>query len=157
MTREGSHPNRGKDREMATQDTPLLEASGLTVRFGKVTALDGLDLTAPPGEVLAILGPNGAGKTTFVRTIATLQRPTSGSLRVRGHDVVRDPVAVRRDIGLAGQFAAVEPTMTGRENLEMTARLFGHGRLAARRGAAAGVEQLRPGGGAGRRGGGHLA
>src|SRR5580704_5855699 len=118
---------------MATQDTPLLEASGLTVRFGKVTALDGLDLTAPPGEVLAILGPNGAGKTTFVRTIATLQRPTSGSLRVRGHDVVRDPVAVRRDIGLAGQFAAVEPTMTGRENLEMTARLFGHGRLADRR------------------------
>ena len=127
---------------MATQDTPLLEASGLTVRFGKVTALDGLDLTAPPGEVLAILGPNGAGKTTFVRTIATLQRPTSGSLRVRGHDVVRDPVAVRRDIGLAGQFAAVEPTMTGRENLEMTARLFGHGRLPARRAAAAVIEQL---------------
>ena len=127
---------------MATQDTPLLEASGLTVRFGKVTALDGLDLTAPPGEVLAILGPNGAGKTTFVRTIATLQRPTSGSLRVRGHDVVRDPVAVRRDIGLAGQFAAVEPTMTGRENLEMTARLFGHGRSAARRAASAVIGQL---------------
>src|SRR3984885_5108392 len=133
---------------MATRDTPLLEASGLTVRFGKVTALDGLDLTAPPGEVLAILGPNGAGKTTFVRTIATLQRPTSGSLRVRGHDVVRDPVAVRRDIGLAGQFAAVEPTMTGRENLEMTARLFGHGRRAARQAAAAGIERLGPGEGA---------
>ena len=64
---------------MATRDTPLLEAPGLTVRFGKVTALDGLDLIAPPGEVLAILGPNGAGKTTFVRTVATLQRPTSGS------------------------------------------------------------------------------
>src|SRR5580700_3183276 len=142
MTRTGSHPNRGKDREMATQDTPLLEASGLTVRFGKITALDGLDLAAPPGEVLAILGPNGAGKTTFVRTIATLQRPTSGSLRVRGHDVVRDPVAVRRDIGLAGQFAAVEPTMTGRENLEMTARLFGHGRRAARQAAAAVIDQL---------------
>ncbi len=69
--------------------------------------------------MLAILGPNGAGKTTFVRTVATLQRPTGGSLRVRGHDVVREPVAVRRDIGLAGQFAAVEPTMTGRENLEI--------------------------------------
>ena len=140
---------------MATQDTPLLEASGLTVRFGKVTALDGLDLTAPPGEVLAILGPNGAGKTTFVRTIATLQRPTSGSLRVRGHDVVRDPVVVRRDIGLAGQFAAVEPTMTGRENLEMTARLFGHGRLAARQAAAAVIEQLGLGEVADRRSGGY--
>jgi ABC-2 type transport system ATP-binding protein len=127
---------------MTTQDPPLLEARGVTVRFGKVAALDGLDLTAPPGEVLALLGPNGAGKTTFVRTIATLQRPTSGQLRVRGHDVVRDPVAVRRDIGLAGQFAAVEPTMTGRENLEMTARLFGHGRPAAQRAAAAVIEQL---------------
>jgi ABC-2 type transport system ATP-binding protein len=140
---------------MATQDTPLLEASGLTVRFGKVTGLDGLDLTAPQGEVLAILGPNGAGKTTFVRTVATLQRPTSGSLRVRGHDVVRDPVAVRRDIGLAGQFAAVEPTMTGRENLEMTARLFGHDRRAARRAAAAVIEQLGLGEVADRRSGGY--
>jgi ABC-2 type transport system ATP-binding protein len=121
---------------------PLLEAHGLTVRFGKVTALDALELTAPPGQVLAILGPNGAGKTTFVRTIATLIRPTSGSLLVRGRDVVRDAAGVRRDIGLAGQFAAVEPTMTGRENLEMTARLFGHDRAAARQGAAAVIEQL---------------
>jgi ABC-2 type transport system ATP-binding protein len=121
---------------------PLLEARGLTVRFGKVTALDGLELTAPPGRVLAILGPNGAGKTTFVRAVATLVRPTSGELRVRGRDVVRDAVRVRRDIGLAGQFAAVEPTMTGRENLEMTARLFGHGRAAARRAAGAVIEQL---------------
>jgi ABC-2 type transport system ATP-binding protein len=127
---------------MGNQDTSLLEARGVTVRFGKVTALDGLDLTAPPGEVLAILGPNGAGKTTFVRTVATLQRPTGGELRVRGHDVVRDPTAVRRDIGLAGQFAAVEPTMTGRENLEMTARLFGHGRRAAQQAAGAVIDQL---------------
>jgi ABC-2 type transport system ATP-binding protein len=123
-------------------DAPLLEARGLTVRFGKVTALDHLDLIAPPGEVLAILGPNGAGKTTFVRTVATLLRPTGGELRVRGHDVVRDPVSVRRDIGLAGQFAAVEPTMTGRENLEMTARLFGHGAAAARRAASTVIDRL---------------
>jgi ABC-2 type transport system ATP-binding protein len=123
-------------------DAPLLEARGLTVRFGKVTALDDLDLIAPPGEVLAILGPNGAGKTTFIRTVATLLRPTSGELRVRGHDVVHDPVSVRRDIGLAGQFAAVEPTMTGRENLEMTARLFGHGAAAARRAASTVIERL---------------
>jgi len=120
----------------------LLEARGLTVRFGKVTALNGLDLTAPPGQVLAILGPNGAGKTTFVRTVATLVRPTAGSLCVYGRDVVRDPAGVRRDIGLAGQFAAVEPTMTGRENLEMTARLFGHGHKAAKRAAAVVIEQL---------------
>jgi len=121
---------------------PLLAARGLTVRFGKITALDRLELVAPPGQVLAILGPNGAGKTTFVRTVATLVRPTSGELRVRGHDVRRDPVSVRRDIGLAGQFAAVEPTMTGRENLEMTARLFGHGHKAARRAATVVIEQL---------------
>ncbi len=127
---------------MPTQDTPLLEARGVTVRFGKVTALDALDLAAPPGEVLAILGPNGAGKTTFVRAVATLQRLTSGELRVRGHDVARDPVAVRRDIGLAGQFAAVEPSMTGRENLEMTARLFGHPPRAARLAASAVIDQL---------------
>lgn len=121
---------------------PLIEAHDLTVRFGKVTALDGLDLTAQPGRVLAVLGPNGAGKTTFIRCIATLVRPDGGQLRVRGQDVVRDAPGVRRDIGLAGQFAAVEPTMTGRENLEMTARLFGHGRPAARRAAAAVIDQL---------------
>jgi ABC-2 type transport system ATP-binding protein len=140
---------------MSMQSRPdaLLEARGLTVRFGKVTALDHLDLIAPPGEVLAILGPNGAGKTTFVRTVATLLRPTSGELRVRGHDVVRDPVNVRRDIGLAGQFAAVEPTMTGRENLEMTARLFGHGAAAARRAASTVIERLSLGDVADRRAG----
>ncbi|MGO9657943.1 MAG: ATP-binding cassette domain-containing protein [Acidimicrobiales bacterium] len=123
-------------------DAPLLEASGLTVRFGKVKALDGLDLVAPPGQVLAILGPNGAGKTTFVRAIATLVTPTSGALRVRGHDVVRHPLAVRREIGLAGQYAAVEPTMTGRENLVMVARLFGHPHKAADRAASVVIEQL---------------
>jgi ABC-2 type transport system ATP-binding protein len=122
--------------------TALIEARDLTVRFGKVTALDGLDLVAPPGEVLAILGPNGAGKTTFVRTIATLVAPTSGTLAVRGHDVVRQPLAVRRQIGLAGQYAAVEPTMTGRENLVMTARLFGHLGPAADRAASVVIDQL---------------
>src|SRR5580693_6413359 len=136
VTNEGSTPRMSTSATVlasrTTEGTPLLEARGLTVRFGKVTALAGLELTAPPGQVLAILGPNGAGKTTFVRTIATLIRPTSGELLVRGQDVVRDAGRVRRDIGLAGQFAAVEPTMTGRENLEMTARLFGHGRATAR-------------------------
>ena len=110
----------------------IVEAEGLVKRYGKLTALDGLDLVAEPGQVLAVLGPNGAGKTTFVRTIATLLRPDGGSLRVAGHDVRREPEAVRRLIGLAGQFAAVEPALSGRENLEMVARLFGQDRRAAR-------------------------
>jgi ABC-2 type transport system ATP-binding protein len=121
---------------------PLIEAVGLTVRFGDVVALDRLDLVAPAGLVLAVLGPNGAGKTTLVRTVATLLRPTGGSLRIHGVDVEHDPQAVRRDIGLAGQFAAVEPTMTGRENLELTARLFGHGKRATRAAASLVIEQL---------------
>jgi ABC-2 type transport system ATP-binding protein len=109
-----------------------VEAEGVVKRYGKVTALDGLDLVAEPGQVLAVLGPNGAGKTTFVRTIATLIRPDGGSLRVAGHDVRREPEAVRSLIGLAGQFAAVEPALSGRENLEMVARLFGQDRQSAR-------------------------
>jgi len=90
-----------------------------------VRALDGLDLVADEGRVVALLGPNGAGKTTFVRMLATLTRPDSGTLRVGGIDAIAEPERVRRLIGLAGQYAAVEPTMTGRENLEMVARLFG--------------------------------
>jgi ABC-2 type transport system ATP-binding protein len=122
--------------------TPTIEATGLTKRFGKTVALAGLDLVAHPGQVVAVLGPNGAGKTTFVRAVATLLRPDGGSLRVAGHDVRRDPQVVRRTIGLAGQFAAVEPAMTGRENLEMVARLFGLGRAAARTSAEAVLEGL---------------
>ncbi len=124
------------------QAGPLLEAASLTVRFGSLTALDGLELSAPPGEVLAILGPNGAGKTTFVRAVATLVRPSAGTLRVLGIDVARDPAAVRREIGLAGQFAAVEPKLSGRENLELSARLFGHRRRAAREAASRVIETL---------------
>src|SRR5205814_4127652 len=105
--------------------TATIEAEGLTKRYGKTKALDGLDLVAEHGQVLAVLGPNGAGKTTFVRAAATLLRLDGGTLRVAGHDVRSEPAAVRRLIGLAGQFAAVEPAMTGRENLEMVARLFG--------------------------------
>ena len=120
----------------------VVEAEGLVKRYGKVTALDGLDLVAEPGQVLAVLGPNGAGKTTFVRTIATLLRPGGGSLRVAGHDVRREPESVRRLIGLAGQFAAVEPALSGRENLEMVARLFGQDRRAARASSAEVLDRL---------------
>jgi len=122
--------------------TPTIEAVGLKKRFGKTTALDGLDLTAEPGQVLAVLGPNGAGKTTFVRTVATLLRPDAGELRVAGHDVRREPHAVRRSIGLAGQSAAVEPALTGRENLELVARLFGQSTRAAKANANRVLTQL---------------
>lgn len=123
-------------------NSPLVEAEGLVKRYGKVSALDGLDLVAEPGRVLAVLGPNGAGKTTFVRTIATLIRPDAGSLKVTGHDVRREPASVRRVIGLAGQYAAVEPTMSGRENLEMVARLFGQSARESRANSGAVLEQL---------------
>ena len=109
----------------------LIEADGLSKRFGKVQALSELSLTLPPGQPVAILGPNGAGKTTFIRMVATLLQPDRGTLTVAGHDVVRQPMAVRRLIGLAGQSAAVEEMMTGRENLVMVARLYGQGRKAA--------------------------
>jgi ABC-2 type transport system ATP-binding protein len=105
--------------------TPILEARGLTKRYGKTQALAGLDLVAKPGRVVALLGPNGAGKTTFVRAVATLLRPDAGTLHVDGIDALRKPARVRQVIGLAGQFAAVEEAMTGRENLEMVGRLFG--------------------------------
>jgi ABC-2 type transport system ATP-binding protein len=122
--------------------TATIEASGLRKRYGKTLALDGLDLVAPQGQVTALLGPNGAGKTTFVRTVATLLRADEGTLTVAGHDARRDPAAVRRVIGLAGQFAAVEPAMTGRENLEMVAALFGQSRRSAKASAATVLQQL---------------
>ena len=106
----------------------LVEARGLKKKFGKVTALSDLSVELPSGPPVAILGPNGAGKTTFIRMVATLIRPDEGTLRVGGRDVVKEPMAVRRTIGLAGQAAAVEEMMTGRENLVMVARLYGQGR-----------------------------
>jgi lipooligosaccharide transport system ATP-binding protein len=119
-----------------------VHATGLRKRLGTTDALDSLDVSMPRGRVLAVLGPNGAGKTTFVKTIATLLRPDSGSLTVAGQDVVRSPHLVRRSIGLAGQYAAVEPAMTGRENLRMVARLFGHDRDRASRAADVVLDQL---------------
>ena len=102
---------------------PAIEVRDVRRQFGDVTALDGLSLDVPAGVVFGLLGPNGAGKTTLVRILATLLEPTSGVARVLGHDVVGEPLAVRRRIGLAGQFAAVDGELTGRENLEMVGRL----------------------------------
>jgi ABC-2 type transport system ATP-binding protein len=123
----------------ATEDTfhargqPAIVAEGLGKRFGEVRALDGVDLELAAGKVLALLGPNGAGKTTMVRILATLLAPDAGRARVAGFDVVTQAGAVRRLIGLSGQYAAVDAYLTGRENLHMIGRLYGLARGAARR------------------------
>ncbi len=121
---------------------PILQARGLMKRYGKTQALAGLDLVAEPGRVVALLGPNGAGKTTFVRAVATLLRPDAGTLHVDGIDVLRKPAKARQVIGLAGQFAAVEEAMTGRENLEMVGRLFGLSRKDAKDAAVRVLDQM---------------
>ena len=131
----------------APNSAPTIEAHGLTKHYGSerkgmVHALAGLDLVAPAGKVTAILGPNGAGKTTFVKAVATLLRPDAGSLTVAGIDAIAHPEQVRRVIGLAGQNAAVEPALTGRENLVMVARLFGHTSPAAKAAAAAVLAEI---------------
>jgi daunorubicin resistance ABC transporter ATP-binding subunit len=122
--------------------SPIVEARGLTKRFGNVEALAGLDIVAESGHVTALLGPNGAGKTTFVNAVATLLRPDDGELRVAGIDATSEPQRVRQVIGLAGQFASVEPAMSGRENLEFVGRLFGLDRREARSAATAVLERI---------------
>lgn len=114
---------------------PIIEARGLAKRYGSTDALKDLTLTAPSGQLTALLGPNGAGKTTFIGALATLILPDAGELRVAGIDVIGHPEQVRRVIGLAGQYASVEPAMTGRENLVFVGRLFGLGRTEAHRAA----------------------
>ncbi len=111
---------------------PAVAAQGIRKYFGDVKALDGIELEVQPGTILALLGPNGAGKTTFVRIVTTLMRPDAGRAWVAGHDVVHDAAAVRSMIGLTGQYAAVDDNLTGRENLEMVARLYHLGRKEAR-------------------------
>ncbi|MDX6329245.1 MAG: type transport system ATP-binding protein [Streptomycetaceae bacterium] len=98
-------------------------SEGLKKRFGDVRALNGLDLAVPEGTVCGLLGPNGAGKTTAIRVLATLIAPDSGVARVAGHDVAADPAAVRRGIGVTGQYASVDSDLSGRENLRLFARL----------------------------------
>jgi ABC-2 type transport system ATP-binding protein len=120
----------------------IVEARALSKSFGDVEALAGLDLVAASGQVTALLGPNGAGKTTFISAVATLLRPDSGDLGVAGIDALAEPGRVRRVIGLAGQAASVEQTITGRENLGFIGRLFGLERRAARSAAGAVLEQL---------------
>ena len=112
---------------------PAVEAVGLVKRFGKTTAVEGLDLRVRAGTVFALLGPNGAGKTTTIRILATLLRPDAGTARVLGHDVVREAVAVQRRISLTGQLASVDDDLSGVENLVLLGRLLGHSRQEAKR------------------------
>jgi ABC-2 type transport system ATP-binding protein len=120
----------------------IIVAEGLAKHYGKVTALDGVDLRVPAGTVLGLLGPNGAGKTTAVRILTTLLRPDAGRASVAGHDVLREPGAVREIIGLSGQYAAVDEHLTGRENLDMVGRLYHLGAKTAQARAAELLEQF---------------
>jgi ABC-2 type transport system ATP-binding protein len=111
---------------------PAIVARGLTKAFGDVRALAGVDLDVARGTVLGLLGPNGAGKTTVVRILSTLLRADSGTATVVGLDVVSDAAALRAQIGLAGQYAAVDENLTGLENLTMVGRLYGMPRAQAK-------------------------
>jgi ABC-2 type transport system ATP-binding protein len=113
--------------------TPAIEAEGLVKNFGKTKALAGFDLTVPAGTVYGLLGPNGAGKTTAVRVFATLLRPDGGRARVLGRDVAAEAAEVRRQIGLTGQYAALDEYLTGRANLVMIGQLSRLTAAAARR------------------------
>jgi ABC-2 type transport system ATP-binding protein len=105
--------------------TPAIEAEHLVKKFGDQIAVDDVSFAVPEGSVLGLLGPNGAGKTTTVRMMTTLAKPTSGTARVAGHDVLREPDAVRRSMGLTGQAATVDELLTGRENLRLIGSLYG--------------------------------
>ncbi|WP_371483219.1 ATP-binding cassette domain-containing protein [Kitasatospora sp. NBC_00315] len=115
---------------------------GLGKSFGSVTALDGVDFEVRPGTVFGLLGPNGAGKSTAIRILTTILRPSRGHAEVLGHDVVREAATVRRSIGLAGQYAAVDPNLTGRENLRLIGRLTRIGRTRLRPRAAELLERF---------------
>ena len=122
--------------------TPAIEAEGLVKNFGTTKALAGLDLVVPAGTVYGLLGPNGAGKTTAVRVFATLLRPDGGRARVLGHDVADEAAEVRRQIGLTGQYAALDEYLTGRANLIMIGQLSRLTPAAAKRRAGEMLERF---------------
>jgi daunorubicin resistance ABC transporter ATP-binding subunit len=121
---------------------PIIEVAEVAKSFGTTIALDRLSLQVAEGRVAALLGPNGAGKTTLVRILATLLRPDGGRVLLAGVDAVAQPVAIRRMIGLAGQHAAIDDTLTGRENLVMIGRLYRLSARQARQAASHVLEQL---------------
>ena len=120
----------------------MIEVQSVAKSFGATRALDGVDLEVPAASVLGLLGPNGAGKTTLVKVLATLIKPDSGTARVAGLDVVEQATAERSVIGLAGQYAAVDEMLTGRENLEMVGRLYRLSTRVARQRAEEALQRL---------------
>src|ERR671936_883265 len=109
--------------DLANHSGVAIRVDALSKRFGSVQALDHVDLEVPAATIFGLLGPNGAGKTTTIRVLATVLPPDGGRAEVLGHDVVREAKAVRRSIGLAGQYAAVDGNLTGRENLRLIGKL----------------------------------
>lgn len=126
---------------MRSETSTAVRADAVTVTYGDTVALDELSLHAPGGTITAVLGPNGAGKTTFVRAVATLE-PYEGNLEVAGREVAGHPALTRRTIGMAGQHAAVVDKLTGRENLELVARLYGQTGSQAKTSAGEVVESM---------------
>lgn len=121
---------------------PIVRAQGVVKHFGDVRALNGVDIEFEAGIIYGLLGPNGAGKTTLIRVLTTLLRPDAGSAMVAGVDVMKDPVTARTRLGLAGQFAAVDDYLTGRENVEMVGRLYRLGFAEARNRAQEVLERI---------------
>ena len=120
----------------------VVRAENVVKHFGAIKALDGVSIAFEPGIIYGLLGPNGAGKTTLIRVLTTLLRPDSGTAIVAGIDVVKDPVTARNHLGLAGQFAAVDEYLTGRENVEMVGRLYNLSAAEARTRAADVLERI---------------
>ncbi|MFC8126497.1 ATP-binding cassette domain-containing protein [Streptomyces sp. NPDC057302] len=120
-------------KKSSGEDQPAIEARGLVKVHGERRALDGIDLTIPRGQVFGFLGPNGAGKTTTIRILATLTRPSGGTARVLGHDVLTGTAAIRARVAVTGQFASLDEDLTGHENLLILGRLHGLSAAACRK------------------------
>ncbi|WP_328802508.1 ATP-binding cassette domain-containing protein [Paenibacillus sp. LX16] len=124
------------------KETLAIEARGLVKAFGDKQAVDGVDLNVRAGTIYGVLGPNGAGKTTTIRMLSTLLRPDRGSARIFGHDAVKEPQVVRQLIGVTGQYASVDESLSATENLIIFSRLLGLGRAEARHKAAELLEEF---------------
>lgn len=124
------------------KETLAIEARGLVKAFGDKQAVDGVDLNVRAGTIYGVLGPNGAGKTTTIRMLSTLLRPDGGSARIFGHDAVKEPQVVRQLIGVTGQYASVDESLSATENLIIFSRLLGLGRVEARHKAAELLEEF---------------
>jgi ABC-2 type transport system ATP-binding protein len=144
VTATDTDPSASERTRSSTGARPIVRVRGVSKTFGKdVKALDDVSLDVAPGIVYGLLGPNGAGKTTLIRVLATLLKPDAGDVEVAGVDVVADPTSARARIGLAGQFAAVDEYLTGRENVVMVGRLYGLSAREAKRRADDVLERIK--------------